>query len=134
MGREGEESLWAASTLAETSGLAISTAAKVLKLLAKSHLILAQRGAAGGYKLAKDPAEISMAEIIEAMDGPIAITDCSKGSTHKNCKIHSFCPMSSGWNKVNKALREALSAVSLADMLGTQRLFENSAPRSKKEA
>ena len=132
MGREGEESLWAASALADASGLAMPTTAKVLKLLAKNGLIAAQRGATGGYRLAKAPADVSIAEIIEAMDGPIAITDCSKGSAHKNCKIHRFCPMSNGWNKVNAALRSALSGVSLADMLGTPILFEDEGRSGKK--
>lgn len=117
MGKEGEEKLWAASTLSESSGLPMPTVAKVLKLLAKSGLITAQRGAAGGYKLARAMAGISVAEVIEAMDGPIAITDCAEGSQHENCSIQTICPLSQGWNRVNIAVRDTLKKVSLVEML-----------------
>jgi len=135
MGREGEGTLWAASGLAEKSGLPMPTAAKVLKLLAKGDLISAQRGATGGYKLARRASEISIAEIIEVMDGPIAITDCSSGSAHENCKIHRLCPMSNGWNKVNIAVRESLKNVTLEEMFALPSLLEKNiapVPKSKK--
>ncbi len=124
MGTEKDGNVWAASGLAEKSGLPLPTVAKVLKLLAKSNLISAQRGAAGGYRLARPSSQISVAEIIEAMDGPIAITDCSHGSAHENCKIHHLCPMSSGWNKVNAAVRDALKDVSLAEMFDMPSSFK----------
>ncbi|MDE2030108.1 MAG: SUF system Fe-S cluster assembly regulator, partial [Alphaproteobacteria bacterium] len=60
--------------------------------------------------------EISIAAVIEAMDGPIAITDCAEGSTHQSCNIEGICPLSTGWNKVNHAVKHALEEVSLADM------------------
>jgi FeS assembly SUF system regulator len=124
MGFEKEGTLWAASNLAEKSGLPMPTAAKVLKLLAKGKLISAQRGATGGYKLARRTKDISIAEIIEVMDGPIALTDCAHGSAHENCKIQSLCPMSVGWNKVNVAVRGALENVSLAEMFEVPLSFE----------
>jgi FeS assembly SUF system regulator len=116
MGKDGGDTLWAASDLAAQSGIPMPTVAKVLKLLAKSDLLLAQRGASGGYKLSRSMSEISVAQIIEAMDGPIAITDCSEGSLHQECGIQNICPMSDGWNKVNRAVKKALEGMSLADM------------------
>jgi FeS assembly SUF system regulator len=116
MGKEANKELWAASDLAEISGLPMPTVSKVLKLLSKSDLVCAQRGATGGYKLARSTSHISVAEIIEAMDGPIAITDCAEGSSHSGCNIENICPMSDGWNKVNRAVRQALDRVSLAEM------------------
>jgi FeS assembly SUF system regulator len=116
MGKEENRNLWAASDLTEASGLPMPTVAKILKFLAKSGVVTAQRGAAGGYRLARPTTEISIAEIIEAMDGPIAITDCSEGSAHDTCNIEKTCPMSQGWNKVNRAVRKALTDVTLADM------------------
>lgn len=116
MGKEGGENLWAASDLAEISGLPMPTVAKILKMLAKSDLLTAHRGAAGGYRLARPMAGISVAAIIEAMDGPIAITDCSEGSMHQSCSVESICPMSEGWNRVNRAVRKALEDMSLAEM------------------
>ncbi|MDR3425311.1 MAG: SUF system Fe-S cluster assembly regulator [Alphaproteobacteria bacterium] len=116
MGQNGEGELWAASDLAEESGLPMPTVAKVLKLLAKSSLIAAQRGAAGGYKLLRKTSDISVAEIIEAMDGPIAITDCAESGSHEGCAIKGECPISGGWNRVNLALRQSLQNVSLAEL------------------
>jgi FeS assembly SUF system regulator len=116
MGKEGVKDLWAASDLAEKSGLPMPTVAKVLKLLAKSKLISAQRGAMGGYKLMRPAPEIKIVEIIEAMDGPINITDCTDGGTHKDCQLCGICPMSNGWKKINSVLRQALQNVSLAEM------------------
>jgi len=116
MGREGKTQLWAASDLAEQSGLPAPTVAKILKLLAKNGVITAHRGATGGYKLSRPISDISIAAIIEAMDGPIAITDCSTGSVHQACNIESICPMSEGWNKVNRAVKQALENMSLAEM------------------
>ncbi len=113
-----DKGIWAASDLSEKSSLPLPTVSKILKQLAKSGVICAQRGAAGGYKLTREASEISVASIIEAMDGPIAITDCSEGG-EQDCRIQSLCPMSGGWNKVNQAVRGALVTVSLADMIGT---------------
>jgi len=126
MGIQGESAVWAASGLAEKSGLPMPTAAKVLKLLAKGRLVSAQRGASGGYKMARKASDISIAEIIEVMDGPIALTDCSHGSAHAKCKIRKLCPMSDGWNKVNVAVREALKNVSLAEMIAMPLSFKKS--------
>ena len=132
MGKEGEEDLWAASDLAEKSELPMPTVAKVLKNLAKSGLITAQRGASGGYRLARTTKEISIAEIIEAMDGPIAITDCTDGSAHDSCKIKGVCQLSGGWNKVNAAIRKALTNVSLAEMHTAPMFFEPQRSKSQR--
>ena len=123
MGKEGEGKVWAASNLADISGLPMPTVAKVLKLLAKSGLVGATRGASGGYRLARPMAHVSVAEIIEAMDGPIAITDCADGSLHDNCNVRSLCPLSQGWNRVNLVVRNALKDVSLQEMLTPQPLL-----------
>lgn len=116
------DALWTAAGLSEKSGLPLPTVAKVLKVLAKSGLVSAQRGAIGGYKLTRTPSQISVAQIIEAMDGPIAITKCAHGSAQK-CAIKNFCAMSGGWNKVNGAIRDALNDVSLAEMVSPSLAF-----------
>jgi FeS assembly SUF system regulator len=107
--------VWSASDLAERTGLPAPTVSKILKKLAKSEIITAQRGAAGGYSLALGACSISIASIIEAMDGPIAITDCSESGDH-SCKVERTCPMSGNWNKVNQAIRATLQGLSLRDM------------------
>ncbi len=118
MGKGREGRLWAASELAETSGLPMPTVAKVLKLLAKQDLVAAQRGAMGGYRLMRPALAISVAAIIEAMDGPIALTHCANGESHEICDVRKICPVGVGWGKVNHAIRKALTDVSLAELGG----------------
>ena len=101
MGDEGKQDLWSASELAQRSNLPLPTASKVLKLMSKSGLIKAQRGVTGGYKLARPITSISVAEVVEAMDGPIAVTDCAEGSLHKDCQIRNTCALRDGWGYVN---------------------------------
>jgi FeS assembly SUF system regulator len=109
------DTVFSASDLAEKTGLSLPTVSKILKHLTKSEIVAASRGAAGGYRLTRPAPAISVASIIEAMDGPIAITDCAdNGET--DCKIEPLCPMSGNWNKVNQAIRQALENVSLAEM------------------
>jgi FeS assembly SUF system regulator len=106
---------WSASELCEKSGVPLPTVSKVLKQLSKGGVITAQRGASGGYTLAQSANKISIAAIIEAMDGPIALTDCAEGGD-QDCRIQHVCPMSGNWNKINSAVKAALETVSLADM------------------
>ena len=112
----GEVRIWAASDLAEKTGLPLPTVAKVLKQLAKSAIVQTKRGATGGYRLAKPASAITIAAIVEAMDGPIALTECTDNGDH-GCGVESICPMSGHWNKLNRAIKRALEDVSLADML-----------------
>lgn len=110
-----KDGVWAASDLAEKTGLPLPTVSKVLKQLTRAGILQAQRGPAGGYHLARPPGSISVASIVEAMDGPIAITKCADGGAH-DCGIERICPMSGNWNRVNLAVKRALENVSLADM------------------
>jgi FeS assembly SUF system regulator len=112
--REGQVST--AAALSESSGLSLPTASKVLKMLTKSGLLIAQRGAVGGYRLSRGPSEITVADIITVMDGPISVTDCAEGS-HHICQMENICPMNGHWHKVNRAIKGALSGVTLHDMV-----------------
>lgn len=90
------------------------TVSKLLKLLAKSGLIESIRGAQGGYRLAKPPALITVADIIRVIEGPIALTQCS---VHKGgCTIESFCGVRRNWRLINNAIRSSLEAVTLDQM------------------
>jgi FeS assembly SUF system regulator len=109
------KSLSSASELAENTGLTLPTTSKILKQLAKSGLLTAQRGATGGYSFTRSAQDISIAAIIEAMDGPIALTDCAEGAD-RECHVEAICPMSGHWDKVNRAIKRALEDVSLAEM------------------
>ncbi|MBV6632683.1 MAG: SUF system Fe-S cluster assembly regulator [Alphaproteobacteria bacterium] len=115
----GDDGLRSAGDLAGMTGVPEPTVAKTLKLASKAGLVIGQRGAAGGYRLVRDPAKISIAEVIEAFEGPIALTACVDGSTD-SCAVETLCPMRHNWDTVNQAIRSALSAVTLKDMsIGT---------------
>jgi len=105
-----------AQQISEDTGVPLPTVAKLLNLLGRAKLVASQRGAAGGYTLSAEPEEISVAQIIQALEGPIALTACVDGATD-TCDAESFCPMRGNWNKVNGAIREALTSVTLADMM-----------------
>ncbi|HYD99314.1 MAG TPA: SUF system Fe-S cluster assembly regulator [Alphaproteobacteria bacterium] len=104
-----------APELGEATGVPQATVAKVLKLLQRGGCVASQRGAAGGYALARPAAEITVAEIIAAMEGPIALTACLEGGDGL-CSVQSLCGMRGNWDKINSAIKTALSQLTLADM------------------
>jgi FeS assembly SUF system regulator len=101
--------------IAASIGIPEPTVAKVLKLLAGSDLVASQRGARGGYRLARPLSAIPISDVIAAVDGPIALTACVDGAT-TGCECWDLCPMRGRWDPVNDAIRQALSAITLADM------------------
>jgi FeS assembly SUF system regulator len=101
--------------IAAATGIPEPTVAKVLKTLTTSDLVSSQRGARGGYRLNKSLAAIPIADVIAAIDGPIALTACVEGSTSE-CESQRLCPMRGRWDPVNDAIRTALSSITLADM------------------
>ena len=108
--------LRSAQEIGQAAGIPLPTVAKVLNSLGRAGLVSAQRGAAGGYALERPAERITVADIVEALDGPIALTACVSGS-EAACEVQSLCPMSGNWEQVNAAIRAALSAVTLADMM-----------------
>ena len=112
--RPGE--VLSAGELAERAGLEIPTVAKVLKPLAQAGLVEGFRGAAGGYRLARDAGAINLAEIVEAMEGPLGMTECSLHAG--NCGIQHSCGVRANWRRINDVVAAALRSVSLAQMLG----------------
>ena len=105
-----------ASELAERAGLEVPTVAKLLKPLAQAGLVEGFRGANGGYKLARDAADISLVEIVEAMEGPLGMTECSVHAGQ--CGIEDSCGVRANWRRINDVVADALRGVSLAQMLG----------------
>ena len=101
--------------LAERTGVPAPTVAKLMKLLAPAGLMESHRGATGGYSLTRAAEDISIADIISAVDGPIGLTACNKNA-EGHCDVESLCPMRGNWDKVNRAVRRALEEVTLADM------------------
>ena len=104
-----------ATAIAAATKLPPATVAKVLKGLAHAGLVTATRGATGGYRLMRSPAEISVAEVVAAIDGDIGMTQCSVHVS--DCDRTNFCPTRPHWTAINRAVGAALSAITLADML-----------------
>ena len=111
--RPGE--VLSAGELAERAGLEIPTVAKVLKPLAQAGLVEGFRGAGGGYRLAREAGAISLVEVVEAMEGPLGMTECS---LHDGaCGIQHSCGVRANWRRINDVVADALRAVTLAEML-----------------
>lgn len=105
----------AAADLADRTGFAVPTVSKILKNLAKEGIVKSTRGARGGYQLARPPRETSVAAVIDALEGPIAITEC--GVAHDSCQQAQSCHIRGNWNVINRAVRTALESVTLTDMM-----------------
>lgn len=105
-----------AARVADVTAIPVPTVAKLMGTLARAGLLVASRGVAGGFTLAADPAAISIAAIVEAVDGPIALTACVSADAH-DCVIEGRCGVRGHWGPINTAVRAALAAVTLADLL-----------------
>lgn len=110
------EELRSAQQISDDTAVPLPTVSKLLNLLGRAGLVTSQRGAAGGYTLSHAPEQISVAQIVQALEGPIALTACVDGAA-ESCDVEALCPMRGNWNKVNTAIQDALTSVSLADMM-----------------
>jgi FeS assembly SUF system regulator len=111
MANQDMDLLHNAKDLSAAIGIPLPTVSKVLKILTQGSILKSHQGSKGGYSLAKPAGEITAAEIIEAVEGPVAITDCSSA---EGCERN--CVVSPSWQQVNSAVIGALSGLTLADM------------------
>ena len=109
-----------ATELAERTHIAAPTVSKLLKQLQRAALVTSTRGLHGGYQLARPAAQISAATILDALEGPLYVTDCSAG--HGQCGIEDSCRVSRSWQRLNLAIRRSLQEVSLAQLAGIDAL------------
>jgi FeS assembly SUF system regulator len=113
MAREPERT-YSAAGLAAALGVTAPTASKILKILVGGGLLVSLRGAKGGYTLAQPPGEISLVRIIEVMEGPFGVTECS--ATPGLCAQEACCSIKGNWQRINQSIRDALVDVTLAHM------------------
>lgn len=111
-----------AQHISEKTGIPLPTVAKLMKNLNRAGLVRSQRGVNGGYALGRLPAEITLADVIQAVEGPIALTACADTS-EEQCSLEAVCPVQGRWNRVNAAVRAALEDVTLADMVADVNMF-----------
>lgn len=109
------DSVLSATLLAETLHLTAPTVSKILKILSDARLVSSVRGAEGGYHLARNAAEITVAHIIAAMEGELAVTECAE--TTSCCALDSMCTMRKNWQEINKVIQSLLSRLTILDML-----------------
>lgn len=107
-------SLASAADIAERTHIGVPTVSKLLKELQHAGLVRSVRGAHGGYQLARPAAAINAADIIDAVEGPVALTECANGDG--NCGIEATCQVGHGWQRISLAIRRALHEVSLEEL------------------
>ena len=118
LARREDESLVAARELASASGLPLPTVSKLLKVLTSSELLVSTRGATGGYALARRPDQITLVDMIEAIEGPLALTECS-GNEACVCELESSCGLKANWSWINRQLLNTLRGITLQNMAGS---------------
>ena len=113
---ERPERVQTAAALAEQTRIAAPTVSKLLKQLQRAGLVVSTRGLHGGYQLARPATQISAAAILDALEGPVALTDCAVG--HGHCEIEETCRVGRVWQRLNLAIRRSLYEISLAQLAG----------------
>lgn len=114
-------SLASAADVADRTRIGLPTVSKLLKELQHAGLVRSVRGARGGYQLTRPAAEINAAEIIDAVEGPLALTECAGGTG--NCDLEATCLVGQGWQRISRAIRHALLAVSLEELVRSEAPF-----------
>jgi len=114
--RTGGGKTRSARDLSEEARLPLPTVSKLLKVLARSGLLEAHRGVKGGFTLARSPEQITVAEVIDALEGPIGVTECSSHDDGGGCGIVRTCITRNHWMKINQAVLGALRGITLAEM------------------
>lgn len=115
--RAGSAGVLSASDLATRSGLSLPMVNKTLKLLSKAGLLASTRGVNGGYRMSRDAGAITLEEVIAAVDGPIALTECHEHGGSHDCGLSANCPTRLNWGIINDALRDSLSGITLVQMI-----------------
>jgi FeS assembly SUF system regulator len=116
-----ESSRLTAGDVAERTRLGLPTVSKLLKALQRGGLVASTRGSYGGYRLARPANRITAAEILDALEGRLALTECA--GQHSHCDIESTCRVGHAWQHVNVAIRRSLDEISLAQLAGLERVI-----------
>ena len=111
-----ENKVYSSQELSIVTSLKITTISKILTKLTKANVTDSIRGVSGGYKLTMQAEDISVGNIIDIIDGKVALTICVEDGENHNCNLVSLCPSQSNWQIINNTVREALNSVSIAEM------------------
>lgn len=113
------QTILSANDIARRVHLALPTTSKILKKLVAARLVISVRGVGGGYRLSRLPQEITVAEVVSALDGQPAITECNSGS---KCSFDAICSIRDNWRLINKVIMAAFQSLTLADMTQSLKL------------
>jgi FeS assembly SUF system regulator len=113
---ESPDRVQTSGCLAEQTKLALPTVSKLLKQLQRAGLVTSTRGLRGGYQLARPATEITAGAILDALEGPVALTDCASG--HSQCGLQKSCRVGHAWQRLNLTIRRSLDEVNLAQLAG----------------
>lgn len=113
-----------AKQLADSTHVPFPTVSKLLKQLCETGLVLSERGVQGGYRLSRPPKSISVSDIINAIDGRVALTDCALGDT--TCSLIGHCELRGNWQYINNQISQLLSQISMLDMQKSIEVESNS--------
>ncbi len=113
--RDEQHPMRNARDLASQAHLPLPTVSKILKVLARKGLLKAYRGVKGGFRLARRPEEITVAQIVDAVEGHLGITECSF-TAPGTCDLEEGCPVQTNWQKISRAVWTALEDITLAEM------------------
>lgn len=107
--------LFQAKEIAQLTSIAPPTVAKLLKTLVKHQLLTSYRGIHGGYQLNVSPEQVTVVDLIQVLEGPIAITECNLG--HAACPSERYCGIRAPWQHINKIVTQALDSIKLSDLV-----------------
>ena len=117
--RHGAAEDHSAREIAEWVSLSVPMASKVLKALARAGLLMSSRGARGGYTLARRLDRITIADVVEAIEGPVGLVECV---SHPGlCEQEQCCPTSVNWKRLNDAVKEVLGSIAISEMVDPER-------------
>lgn len=110
--------LHSAYQLSQETGIPVPTVSKILGALSKADLLVSQRGLKGGFRLSRPAVEITVADIVEAIDGPIALTNCIEKAPG-DCCYEDLCSMKPHWQLINDAVKKGLAGITLNEIAGS---------------
>lgn len=113
--------LHTAAEVSAQTGVAAPTVSQLLKKLARHGLLQSYRGASGGYRLARAPEAITAADMLDALEGPLSLTECA--GAEGGCELEANCQVSGAWQAINTAIRGVLEEISLQDLVSPQAAF-----------
>ncbi len=134
MATSGQDAPYNARDLASQTHLPLPMVSKILKALARGGILESHRGTKGGFRLIRPAERIRISEVIQALEGPIAITECLTPG-QPSCGVETHCPLRISWNRINEAIQGALDGMTLADMFQPghelRRMAENVSTQAK---